>query len=272
MTDIARYRKAEGDSVRLPVDSAQVIEQGDMVWLNADDVRPASSFSYVTSDLPGTQANFRRDFVGIAQTASDDGDTDPITVQTSGRFEMDCAAAQFEIGDLVGPDDNAGGDTLLDQQVIAIGENGYGGIMRVVKRYGSNTTRVLCEILPQAVRHPDTILTIPLGGHDITAAADFVTDLAVQFPFKLVALVGIVTVATTGALTATVDQDTTALDDTLTIPGGSAVGTVVRQAMDDATGDDRFEVGDNITLKGDGTPSAGEAEFYIEVRPFLVES
>ena len=42
--------------------------------------------------------------------------------------------------------------------------------------------------------------------------------------------------------------------------------------MDDATGDDVFEMGDTLTIRGDGTPTAGEVCFILWVRPFLSES
>lgn len=276
MADRQLARRADAYEMRrLPVDSAQVIELGDMVWLNGDDARPASAFSYVSGNLPGTQANFRQSFIGIAMGASESGETEPIPIATRGVFEMDVASATFEVGDLLGPDDNATPDALLDQQVIAIGENGYGGIMRVAERVGSAGTRVLAEILPSSVRHPDTILTIPLGVHAVAAAVDLVTDMPVQFPMKLVALNAIITTVLAAAgedPDIAVHKGTTALDDVMTLTAESAVGAHFRTALDDATGDDRVIVGDTISLASDGDATSGAAFFFLEVRPFLMES
>jgi hypothetical protein len=252
------------------VDSGNVIEIGDQVYLEVDDVRAASGMTYGAS-LAETQLQFKKQFVGIAMTASASGETDPISVARAGVFEMDCAAAQFEIGDRVGIDDNGGGTALEDQQVIAVAENGVGGIGRVAKRYGANTTRVLVEIFPTIV-FPDMLIPITLCSQLIQNAVDLVTDWAVPFPFKLVYVDAIVQVLTAGALTATIDNGATGLDDTITVPDASAVGVVVRTTMEDATGDDIFEAADTLTIKSDGTPTAGEVMFVLWVYPFLNES
>ena len=81
MPDVHRHRQSEPLRVRsFPVDSAIVIEVGDMIYQAADDARPADQFTYVAADLPRTQANFRRDFRGIAMNASAAGATDNISV------------------------------------------------------------------------------------------------------------------------------------------------------------------------------------------------
>lgn len=139
------YRWGETNPVRVAVDSAQVIEIGDLLWLNTDDARPASQNTYYAS-LSQTQANFHDKFLGVAEQQSRSGDTDTIRVATTGVFEFDCAAATFEIGDLVGPDDNAGATALLDQQVILTGHAGC-AVGRVAKRYTSNTTSVEVDIV-----------------------------------------------------------------------------------------------------------------------------
>lgn len=273
MGDVTRFLHADPKRVRsFAVDSAQVIEVGDQVYQEVDDVRAASQLTYGAS-LLATQKQFRKQFVGVAMTASANGETDEVAVAGAGIFEFICAAAQFEHGDLVGMDDNAGGTALVDQQVIAMGENGLGGaIGRVWKRYSANTTRVAVEIFPEigASLAAPQIITVYNGL--ITSAVDFVTDWAVPYPFKLMAVECIVTVLTAGALTLTIDNGTTGLDDTVTVADASAVGTVVSTDMDDATGDDIFNMGDTLTVKGDGTPTAGEIMVNLIVAPFLNES
>lgn len=270
MSNVQRYRKA-GGKVRVPVDSAVVVEIGDAIYLNTDDARPASSFTYVTANLGGTQANFAASFLGVAAEASESGDTDEITIDTAGVFEFNCASATFEVGDLVGMDNNAGATALEDQQVIAIGEDGYGAIGRVAKRYGAATTRVLVEIFqPSLAPHA---LYIPVFQGLVDDAEDLLTAFTVQFPFKLVAIYGVVTVAIAGGdAVLTIDKNSTALDDTLTIPNSSAIGFFRRQAIADATGDDRFIVGDTLSIANAGAPSGGEVMLVLEVKPYLMES
>ena len=257
MADYQRFRHADAKRVRdFEVDSATVIEVGDLVWQDTDDVKPASDFSY-GSDLAETQADFRRDFCGVAMDASDSGDTANIAVAQAGTFIFDCSSATFEIGDLLGPDDNTGGTALLDQTVIAVGENEYGGVLAATKRYSSNTTAVECEILPNVAAQEPKSEIITFGTFDITSTADVVTDWPVEEPFKLVAIRTINAVALTSDTTLTVDNGTTSLDDTHAT-GTGAAGAVVRTVMDDSSGDDIFTAGDTLTIKSNGAGSASE--------------
>ncbi|KKL65486.1 hypothetical protein LCGC14_2154500 [marine sediment metagenome] len=259
----------KGGIIRLPVDSAQIIEVGDMVALFTDDARRVSQLTYGT--LAAAQLRAAHQFMGVAMEASVSGDTADITIRQSGNFEFDCAAATFEIGDLVAVDDNAGATALVDQQVIAAGENGF-GIGHVSKRYSANTTRVLVEIKPNYLRTSNVLTPITFPGQLITSAVDLVTDWAVPFPFKLVQVDALVTVLTAGACDISIHNGATALDDVITIPTTSAVGVAVQQAMDDATGDDIFAVGGTLTIASDGVPTAGEAGFILWVKPFLLEA
>lgn len=263
------YRKP-GTTTRMPVDSAIVIESGDMVFNNVDDVRPADQFAYVTANLDATQANFAAKFQGVSMESSPAGETRDITIRTCGVFEFECASATFEQGDLVGPDDNAVPDELLNQQVIAIGLNGYGAIGRVHRRYGVATTRVLVEIF-QPSMSPSTRI-IPLGQHTLGSADEFVTDLAAVFPYKIVSLNSIVqTVIGAGAEVISIDKNAVTLDDTMTIAAAAPVGAVDIQVMDDATDDDQVLAGDTISMAGDGGTASGAAFFWLEVRPYVMQ-
>ena len=93
----------------LPVDSATVIEVGDLLYLDTDDAKPASSQAD-GGTLAVNQETLHDNFAGIAMQASASGDTDSIRVATSGVFELDCASATFEVGALVGGTENAGGN------------------------------------------------------------------------------------------------------------------------------------------------------------------
>jgi hypothetical protein len=84
----------------LPVDSATVIEIGDMVWLDTDDAKPAASQSDQGTESANQQL-LHDVFAGVAMQASRAGDTQPIRVATTGVFEFDCLSTTLEVGDLM---------------------------------------------------------------------------------------------------------------------------------------------------------------------------
>lgn len=143
MTSRNLHRKFDPQPVRMPVASATVIEVGDMIQEDGSgNALPASSEAWDTN-LATTQANFKATFVGVAMSASANGETEDVVVATAGVFEFDCAAAQFDYGDPVGPDE-VGTQTLGDQQVeAAVIASAIG---HVVKTYNANTTRILVMI------------------------------------------------------------------------------------------------------------------------------
>jgi len=106
------------------------VEIGDLVFLQRDAggvyTLPASSVSDFGS-IEANQAFFKCTFLGVAMQAHrashDPLDENSIRVATTGVFEFDCASATFDIGDLVGVAENAGGTALLDQTVIEVDVN-----------------------------------------------------------------------------------------------------------------------------------------------------
>jgi len=127
------------------VDSAQVVEIGDIVWLNTDDIRPASQFTWAGS-LSQTQDNFAEYFTGVAMDQSRSGDTAEIHIKTEGVFEFNCPSGTWEIGDLIGVDDNAGGTALEDQKVINVGDAAR-AIGYCARRETTATTKVRVQIV-----------------------------------------------------------------------------------------------------------------------------
>jgi len=139
-----RWRYGDTNPVVAAVDSATAIEIGDLVYQDLDDAKPASA----QADQGGETANqelFADKFLGVAMQRSRAGDTDPIRVATTGVFEFDCPSGTFELGDLVGVDENAGGDGLLDQQVAAVAASKY-AVGRAAKRVATAATRVLVDV------------------------------------------------------------------------------------------------------------------------------
>jgi hypothetical protein len=145
MADKMRWRTGDTNPIDgEAVDSAQTISIGDCLYLSTDDVRPADQIGYA-GGLATTQELFVDSFLGVAMQRSRDGDTSAVRIATTGVFEFDCAAATFELGDLVGMDDNSTPDALESQKVIAVTDAAR-AVGVVVKRYSSNTTSVLVRI------------------------------------------------------------------------------------------------------------------------------
>ena len=146
MADVFRYVSGETNPIMMQVASATVIEIGDLVYQDSStkEAKPAGDLAWNT-DLATTQEDFHDVEIGVAMQKSRDGDTNDIRVATSGRFRFACAAATFDHGDLVGPDDNAGGTALLSQQVIAVATANL-AIGHVSERFTANRTEVEIEL------------------------------------------------------------------------------------------------------------------------------
>ena len=150
MTDKMRWRYGDTNPVVAAVDSASVIEIGDLVYQDKDDAKPASA----QADQESEEANqklFAGNFLGVAMQRSHSGDTDPVRVATTGVFEFDCLSNNFELGDLVGIDENIGGIALEDQQVTPVG-TGEHAIARVAKRAATPTTSILVDIMSTVMK------------------------------------------------------------------------------------------------------------------------
>jgi hypothetical protein len=140
-----RWRYGETSPVMLPVDATTVVETGDLVYLDTDDAKPAS----VQADQGTEAANqelFHDKFAGVAMQASRNGDTQPIRVATAGVFEFDCLTTAYEVGKLIGADENAGG-TALERQVVTPVATANLAIGRCAKRVSPAATRVLVDIV-----------------------------------------------------------------------------------------------------------------------------
>jgi len=144
VSDKMRWRYGDTNPVVAAVDSGTVIEIGDLIYQDTDDAKPASSQADQGSET-ANQELFADNFLGVAMQRSRSGDTDPIRVATTGAFEFDAASGTFELGDLVGADENAGGDGLLDQQVASVSASKY-AIGRVAKRVATAATSVLVDV------------------------------------------------------------------------------------------------------------------------------
>ena len=144
MTDKMRWRYGDTNPVIAAVDAATVIEIGDLVYQETDDARPASS----QADQNTKEANqelFVTKFLGVAMQRSRSGETAPIRVATTGVFEFDCPSGTFELGNLMGLNENAAGTALLNQQAISVAQANC-AVGRVAKREAAATTSVLVDV------------------------------------------------------------------------------------------------------------------------------
>ena len=145
MSDKMRWRYGDTNPVVAAVDSATVIEIGDLLMQDTDDAKPASMLAN-QGNKAANQAAFANVFLGVAMQRSRSGETAPIRVATTGVFEFDCPSGTFELGDMVGPDGNVAGTGLLNQQAAKV-TTSVGAVGRVAKRQAAAGTTVLVDIL-----------------------------------------------------------------------------------------------------------------------------
>jgi hypothetical protein len=144
MSDKMRWRYGDTNPVVAAVDSTTVIEIGDLVWQDTDDAKPASHLVDQGSET-ANQEYVAHSFLGVAMQRSRNGETTPIRVATTGVFEFDCPSGTFELGNMVGVDEDATGEALLNQQVAKVSDSRY-AIGRIAKRQSAATTTVLVDI------------------------------------------------------------------------------------------------------------------------------
>ncbi|MCD6451246.1 MAG: hypothetical protein J7L64_02605 [Acidobacteria bacterium] len=149
MSNVMRHRYGYENPRLFAVDSATVIEIGDLLWLDTDDVKPAADLPWNT-DLATTQADFSAKFAGVAMEASPAGHSGEIRVATTGVFEFDCDSATFEVGDMVSCAKGSG-DFLENQKVVAVSAHPIGKVARREPVAGS---KVLVEIRASVVPAP----------------------------------------------------------------------------------------------------------------------
>ena len=150
MANTMRWRYGDTSPVMLPVDATTVIEIGDLVYLETDDARPASSQADAGTEA-ANQETFHDKFAGVAMQASRNGDTQPIRVATAGVFEFDCLSGTYEVGKLIGADENAGG-TALEKQLVTPVATANLAIGRCAKRVNPAATRVLVDVVSTVQR------------------------------------------------------------------------------------------------------------------------
>jgi len=150
MSDTMRWRYGETNPVLVPVDSATVVEIGDLVYLDTDDAKPASSQVDQETEA-ANQELFHDKFIGVAMQRSRSGDSEPIRIATTGVFEFVCPSGTFEVGALIGVDEASSGTVLEDQQVATVATANL-AVGRCAHRVNPANTRVLVDIVSTVMR------------------------------------------------------------------------------------------------------------------------
>jgi len=124
MANKLRFRSGQVELHRLRVESDTVLEPGDLVFLDTDNVKPASDFPF-TTDLATTRANFAAAFLGICHQASAMGETDDVSIDLSplSVYEYEVDSETFEVGSLLAPDGDS--DSIEAQRLAKVANAGH---------------------------------------------------------------------------------------------------------------------------------------------------
>lgn len=119
MSHALRFRSGQVELHRLRVDSATILEPGDLVYLDGDDIKPASQFPFVT-DLATTRGQFAAVFLGVCHEYSAAGETHDVSVDLSplAVYEYEVQSATFEVGSLLAP--ASSGDSLQPRRLAKV--------------------------------------------------------------------------------------------------------------------------------------------------------
>lgn len=240
MADTNRWRFGETNPLTAAVDPATVIEIGDLLYLDGDDVKPASDQADQGSEA-ANQALFATGFVGVAAQRSRSGEADDVRIDTDGVFEFACAADTWEVGDLVGVAEASSGMALENQTVVAVSRPEL-AIGHVVRREPSAVTRVRVRLQSRTAGPATGLFAEARNGSSVEA------------------LSGNVVLSAASARIQVLDPDGTGRD--VTLPPESAsrgLDFIIRNAADAA------EV---LTIKDDGgaticTPTQNETAWLF---------
>ena len=142
------------DQVQLPFDGTILVNKYDFMFYDTDDVKPVSSQADQGTEALN-QAAIAPLFMGVALETRLLADTQAVAafpVATDITGEWDCVSDTFEPGDTVTIDEDAGGTFLEDQKLVKTTDETL-SIGRVMKRYGSATTRILVRIMSRKLPH-----------------------------------------------------------------------------------------------------------------------
>lgn len=151
MTDVMRKVKdfrADPASIReFSVDASVTIEIGDLVWLDTDDIKPASNTACWTGSLAGTQGKLAEKFAGVAMSRLESTAAGTVRVATRGVFKFPLGTATtWEVGALIGGVRDGSNNYLLDQQVDVVTEPAL-ALGKATKRATVSSSEIEFEIV-----------------------------------------------------------------------------------------------------------------------------
>ncbi len=160
MADRMRWRFGDTRSVVAAVNPDDLIEIGDLVYLE-NGVARAASTQADQGDEAANQQHFAGRFLGVAMQRSPVGDDRPIRVAATGVFEFVCLGESFELGDWVGADEADDGTRLENQRVTKVAQPAL-AVGRAAKRAPQPGGTVWIEIC-------STVMTGGVKGTTATA-------------------------------------------------------------------------------------------------------
>jgi len=146
MSNVNRVRYGDQMIIPMPVESATTIEIGDNVCIDGDYLVPISSIADA-GDAAACREAGADAWVGVALSASANGETDDVLVQTRGvmMFTQE-TAAEIHIGDGIEPYSDGG---VCDAQTVVEGTTSP--IAVCVKTHDDSTKETLGLLAPSKI-------------------------------------------------------------------------------------------------------------------------
>lgn len=264
-----------------PVNAPGVaIQVGDFLWWDSTNLtlKPVGGSATALYRTWSSEARARRDacarFAGIANFAFATTDQPYIqTLKTAGYARVQVASATYVRGNLLGFKKDAGGNYLYRTSLQKVTDP-RDAIGWVAEDYSTATTEVLMFFVASRDFWMNLIgmiksVRIHMDATQYPAVTTPLTSYNWGFAARVFAAEAYVGVLTAGANVFTFKNAANAMDDTLTVPDAQAAGTVVRQAIDDATNYHNFEHDDAMNITCDSGATAGAADLVVLAHPRL---
>jgi hypothetical protein len=275
--------KRSDGQVSIPAAAATVVSPGDMVFRSTSTGKalPLSDQVDQTSEELN-QRLARKTFLGHARTGKTASEAEKdilVGVDLEDEYAITCVSETHEIGDLLGPDEQASGTALENQKLVKV-SNLSQATHVCVKRDSSAATTVRCRMITSVAR--PTVANgkelMFLGSFQWAAIANGDLRTAILLPFKgaLISIFAMVDEPMVGAAgTCTVNAEIDAVDVTGGVVTVSTAAGGTRGAKLDGTAitaANTFAEGSVLDIEAaaaGGTRTSGRFDLWavIERRP-----
>jgi hypothetical protein len=257
--------------VHYPVALNQVVAVGDMVYFDGTTVKPASDFTWDSSDVQ-TRREFKAKFAGIACDAhlATDG---ACLLKVASVCEADATitSTTVSVGDLVGPEDES--SLLVAQKLVKVVDPAE-AVGIVVRKYGTVTT---CRVQffgtkggTAAIRTLDsrvltfTQSTLAVGTLVGTAAVEKLFGGGIQ-----VLELGFIESASLSGTADLIAKITSTGGDTSTLTVGTTGAAAGRFTTADLTASSNTILypGDVFRIQATSRPTTGNGTWVVRYRP-----